>query len=360
MVRLISFLTIFIFVWLLFSCSDASVIEKDFTEDSFAETLTIEDKQIYNNNNLLIGNPRWIRFHPDSFLVLQEMDAQKLIKIIDLKSDNVQEIITQGKGPGEMIVAWGIEILDNDIYVFCGQLRKVIRLSVSDKRKFNILEEFNLDKGVLMFYPLNSNLFSTLSSIGDDKRLTLFDNKGKIVKKVGDFPSLQNAAIKADNDIFSSYISGMANGNKLAVACDKTDIIEIYDVTKGLLKRLHGPIGIQLSVSSRTVGGGTMILTNPSYLTYSMIVANKAEFWVGYIGLKSEKGIRPSLYELFPRQIYSFDWKGNPLRNLKFNDPIISFDMDWNNSILYTLSLVNDYPIIAYYPLDKILKRDVQ
>lgn len=345
-------------VCIIYSCSNSKPDGADFKEESFRKTFLLAEGRMYKNDSLFIGHPTSIRFHPDSFLIVQCMSTQKLVKIVDLKSNIIQEVIPQGKGPGEIIVPWGIEIIGKDLYVFCGQLRKVIKLTPDINRKFKIAEEFSLDeKQTTRFYPLKTDLMVCLSKNGDAKRLTFLDNKGKIIKKLGDYPPLLNSKeIKGDNNIFQSAISATPDGNKIVLACTLTDVLEIYDIDKGLEKRFQGPLGIHLTITKQTVGSGKMLHHEPAYMTYRNISANANEFWVDYNGYKLEKGKRPLVSETSPKQIFCFDWEGNPLRKIEFNFPFMAFDVDWNGKVLYSLAWQAENPEIIAYPLNGILK----
>jgi hypothetical protein len=357
--KLDSYLTGIVLVnCVLYSCSNLKPAGVDFTEESFSESFHIADGRIYKNDSLFIGKPMWIKFHPDSFLILQDMGTPKLVKIIDLKSNKIQEVIPQGKGPGEMVVAWGIEILGNDLFVLDGQLRKILVFTPDINRKFRITDEFSLDeKQTTGFYPLKKDLLVCLSSTGDDKRLTFLNNDGKIIKKLGDYPPILNSdRIKSNNDIFYSLISATPDGNKFVLACTDTDVLEIYDTDKGLVKRFQGPLGIQLTITRRNVGIGTMMQREPWYRTYGMVDANENEFWAGYSGYQAEKGIRPSPVDSYLKQIFCFDWEGNPLRRIDFDNPFLAFDVDWNGKVFYSLIWQDESPEIISYSLNSILK----
>lgn len=343
---------------LITSCSGRKAGKADFNEQSFRETSHLSNGEIYKNDSLFAGNPRWIRFHPDSFLILQDMGTPKLVKIIDLKSNKVQEVAPHGRGPGETVTAWGIDIVDNDLYVFDGQMRKVIVYAPNNERKFQITKEFKLDeRHTTSFYPLSKDLLVCLSDNGEKERLTLLNMEGKIVKKMGDYPPLLNSnGIASDNNIFYSMITGIPNGDKIVLACTSTDVLEIYNTETGLIRRIQGPVGIQLTVTKKNIGIGYMLHTDPRYATYGMADANANEFWVEYSGYKAESEIRPSTGDLYPKRIFCFDWEGNPIRILEFDYPVITFDVDWNNKILYSLILKDNYTEIASYSLINILK----
>lgn len=107
-----------IFQILLYSCSGTEDTGFTFTAESFDETYHLSNGKTYRNDSLFLGKPKYISFHPDSFLLFSDV-GKNLIKIIDLKSNKIQEIIPQGRGPGELITAWGIETKGKDVYILC-------------------------------------------------------------------------------------------------------------------------------------------------------------------------------------------------------------------------------------------------
>lgn len=342
-----------------YSCSNAKPDGVDFTEESFRKTFHLTKGNIYKNDSLFIQMPTYLQFHPDSFLILEDMSTSKQVKIIDLKNNKIQEIISKGNGPGEMIAAYEMQILGKDLYVFCGQLRKIIKLSPDSNRQFKITEEFSLEENQTMgFYPLNKDMFVCLSNLGDDKRLTFLDNKGKIIKKLGDYPPLQTSKnIHGDNDIFGSYISATPSGNKIILACAYTDLFEIYDMNKLIINRYQGPLGIQLTVHQRNIGAtGWMNQREPSYLTYCKVDACENEFWTGYIGFKEDRRKRSLISEVYPKRIFCFNWQCKPIRKIELDYPFTAFDVDWVGKVLYTLEWKNENPEIVSYSLNDILR----
>ena len=203
---------------------------------------------------------------------------------------------------------------------------------------------------------MHENLILCLSNPGDDNRLTLADKNGNL-KKFGEFPELYNSeGIIADNLIFTSYMSASPDGNHFVLACTETDIIEIYSPEDGLIKRLHGPVGIKLSVGLREAGAGAMLHRRPWYMTYGMIDGNEKEFWVGYNGFHiNSDNYRPSAMDMYPKTIFCFDWNGNPIRKIRVTNPFIAYDVDWQGKVLYALELINDAPALIAYTISHIL-----
>lgn len=341
----------------LISCGQRNGIGDLFSEESFKTRIEVRDGRQVVVDDLLLGQPTLIRFHPDSFLVIEEFGTPRLIKILDLKTHKVREMIPRGRGPGEMLVSWGVEIIDRDIFLFCGQLRKIIILSPTDDRSFTIDDEFYIEeKQTQRIQPLSRDMYVRLSSIGDEMRFTLLDGKGKIIKKFGEYPPFINDdEIKADNDIFFSSIGSTPDGKRFAAICSKTDLFELYDMEKGLLKRFQGPLGLKISVEAQSVGTGFMLKPQPHYTTYHHVITDKDEFWTGYIGYRFEKGTEQTLEEQCTKEVYCFDWNGKPLRILSLEYPAISFDADWEKDVFYALELRDNDPVITAYNLEIFL-----
>jgi hypothetical protein len=343
-------------VGLICSCSNQNGLTPDFNENSFKESVPLQNGEKYRNDSLFFGIPYYLKFHCDSFLIYLDLKTTKKVKIIDLKNKRIQEVISSGRGPGEMLAPWGLEVIGKDVYVFCLQLVKVIKLSPDKNRNFHVTEEFKLEEmHTTSFHPLTKDLFVCTSNIGDVNRLTFLNSKGEIIKKLGDYPAI-NGQLKPDNEIFSSFISGTPEGDKIILACNSIDVLEIYNTKDGLIRRLHGPVGIQQTVSYENIGAGFHLIRDPNFSTFGPIQANKDEFWVCYTGYKFEKDVPATINDTFPKRIYCFDWKGNPIRKMELDYTFHGFDIDWNGKVLYTLEIRNGNPEIFRYSLINILK----
>ncbi len=339
------------------SCIFLERDDMDFTDSSFKHNEKIKNGKAYQNKNLILGNPDWIRYHPDSFLVILDRSFSNQLKIIDLKSDSIQEYIAQGKGPGEMIVPYCIQIFEKDIYVFDLQLSKIIILSPLSLRQFCIKNEFRLsEKNLQIYYPLEYSLMVFQSSLEENTRLTFFNHEGKSVKKIGDLPPLSGEKrVLGANQAFVSWIAASDRNKKFALACAYTDIIEIFDYKGSLIRRIQGPLGIQLSVTNKNIPIGSVVKIDPLILVFNRIDAGDNEFWIGYTGFKIQKGYRQTYLDVASKRFYCFDWKGHPLRKIEADSGFVDFDIDWKNKTLYNLRWSNKSLEIASYPLDNIL-----
>jgi len=343
---------LFVVLLLLVSCNKGHN-NLSFSDDNIKNVIHLTNGKVYSNEKLFLGYPMRLEFHPDSFLIVQDFNTEKLIKIIDLKNNKIQELIPKGRGPGEILVSWGLKVIGKEVFVFDGQIRKIIKLTPDSNRKFEISGEFEIEeKQAIEFYPINNENFVCLS-VTSVERLTFLDGTGKIIRKTGSFPQFNsNQDIEPNNDIFQSTITGSPDGEKIAVACKRTDIIDIYDLAKNTTKRIQGPIGVTLNV----IDHGIAKSTDPRFITYTILTANNDEFWASYNGYKYSKGVSPSTEDQFPKQIYCFDWDGKLLRKYVLDFTFGGYAVDWKNKILYTIENRDNIPIIVEYQLDKIHK----
>ncbi|NMH89991.1 BF3164 family lipoprotein [Flavivirga algicola] len=340
--------SLFVGVIFLQSCKKTySGLEPDFKINSFPKHHVLNNGKYLINDSLLLGNSRWIRYHPDSFLIVQELGSSKMLKIIDLKTGKIQEIIDKGRGPNEMITAWGINIVDKNIWVYGGQLKKMLKLSYDEERQFYISDNLSLDDRTCMTgYAHNDSTIVGLC-LPDTNRLTIYD-RNKNVNKIGKFPLIYSSnQVEPNNNVFTSFIAGGPN-NKVVLACTKTDILEIYDINKGLEKRLHGPKGIKIEAEAVGIGMGTITKTTPPFRAFYNVVANAHEFCVGYTGYETIEGVKRTIEDSFPKRIFCFSWDGEPKREYIFDIPILSFDFDWKNKKIYALTITPEAKIIIY------------
>ena len=338
---------------ILHSCDNIEKVKVDFEENSFPEEVYFDAKgEEYFNPNLILLNPNFILYHPDSFLIIHDLGAPFLIKIVDMETGVIQEVIRKGRGPHEMLVAWGTRLIDNDVWVFGAQLKKMCRLKVDENRRFYVSDEVSIkDKGVPEVIALSEEMFVGLSSYGDENRLTYYNSRGEIIKRMGQFPPLNNnSSFKVGNsNIFLSAMNSSSSGDKVVLACLNTDIIEIYDVNKGIVKRLHGPEGVQISAKKKDVGPGFMVVTTPKFKSFRKgIWSDDGEFWLPYLGYMPKKGGERSRENIYVKKIFCFDWNGNPVKKIEFSVPFLSFAVNKSEGKIYCLLEEEEPKIIIY------------
>ena len=215
------------------------------------------------------------------------------------------------------------------------------------KRQFYISDNLSLnDPTTLVGFALNDSTMIGLC-FPDTNRLTIYD-RNKNVNKIGEFPLIYSSnQVEPNNNVFISFMAGGPN-NKVVLACDKTDILEIYDINKGLEKRLHGPRGIKIEAEAVDIGMGKIFKTTPPFRAFYNVVANEHEFCVGYVGYETIEGVKRSIEDAIPKRIFCFSWDGEPKREYVFDIPILSFDFDWENKKIYALTITPEAKIIVF------------
>ncbi|PWD99031.1 BF3164 family lipoprotein [Marinilabilia rubra] len=349
---------IYIFYWIIglltISCSTNESGRVDFDESSFAEKHLLKDGRFLFEDTLDLEllDPRWIRYHPDSFLVLQELRAPELIKIIDLKTLTTQSLVKSGRGPKEVISGWGIFIVGKDIWLYDAQKPKLLRLAKSDNRTFKVAEQVKINALHLTppgFLNADTNYIGLLYN--SKHRLSMYNPRGDLIKQTGTPPHFQhdNKSKPELSTIFRSTISASPDGQRIVLGCENTDIIEIYDFDKGFQKRFHGPFGHKFHVETTKSGNLTGQKVRPSLRAYRNAIGTEKGFYIGYNGLyKENKKQITENSRLIPKHIFYFSWEGNPLKHYELDSSFRSFDFSTNKEKLFCITLTPAPKIMVY------------
>lgn len=348
----LSLLLFILYNLILFSCNKG-IQESTFIEDDFPEYQHLNNGDILINEDANLLDSRWIKYHPDSFLVLLELGSEKHIKIIDLKDHSVQEIIKKGRGPEELEGAWGINVHNKDIWVFGINQGKLIKLSPTSHREFEIAGALNLEDPYIMSgVMIDDTNFLAINETDNKNRLALYNQFGELVKKFGSFPSsiYNNPDENVNNDVFMATISASSNGKHAILGCTRTDIIEVFNLNNGSKVEIRGPYRHDFNVEKVNTGGMTMVRITPNFIAYSHSCAHDEYFYISYNGKLTEE--IKSTSDFLPNQIFQFSWDGNPIKRLEFGHPIIAFDINPENNQLYCIDHA-PVPVIRTYNLSK-------
>lgn len=290
-----------------------SFVENDFHKHHF-----LTEGEILFTDNVELLDPRWIKFHPDSFLVLLELGSENQIKIIDLKDGSVQELVKKGRGPEELESAWGINIVDNNIWVFGLNQGKLIKITPSNDREFEISGSISLEHSYVMTgVMISDSAFLAINETDNNNRLALYNNEGRMKTKFGSFPSNYNIPDNyVNNDVFMATISAAQDGRYAVLGCTRTDLIEIFDIENGVKTRsLRGPFYHEFNATTVDVGGGFSITdVSPSFEGYNYSFAHKDYFYISYNGRLESTIDSPD--KNFPNKIFQFSWDGVPMQKI--------------------------------------------
>lgn len=333
---------------ILFSCSqrDQYLDAQTFGFDDFEAETELKGKILEFDD--LIMSPSGLQVY-DSILVTLEYAGEKLCNLYNLKTKKkIGDRLTRGQGPDEMLMPL---FIDNN-----GSSIQIIDMATSIIYKYDLVDFIrNVDPRPISKAKLEENINSGMQMLGDNiigypyfkkHQLYVFDMSGKKVNEFADFP---NSSIDyTDMEKTDAYYMGFAsNGiDRIAICYYMTDLIDIYDSTGLLLKRMHGPeqffsyfkeVHDEEGITSRPIRGKNRdAYFSPKSAGDKLFVLYNG----GYVDEKDHNS--------FCNKLFSFSWDGVPQNIYILNDPIFTFCVDKKQNKIYGVSNSPDYHIVEY------------
>lgn len=333
------------------SCNTNKIQEHSFNLKDFQKEITINEASTIEFDNIELLDPRWIKFHPDSFLILIELKSDPQIKIIDLKNNSVQEVIKKGMGPDELLGAWGLSIINSDIWVFGINQGIWLQLKHNNNRIFEIDRKIELDIPYVISAVLLPNEETiSLNMIDAKNRLLYFDSQGKLLEKFSHFSDMftTDTTSYLNNDAFIATTAVSPNNEKIVLGCNYIDLLEIVDFTTKKTNYIRGPFNKKFKANLEN----NSLRMTPSLLAYMHSYANNESFYILYSGIQNDEVINQT--DIIPKQIFNFSWEGEPLNIYQFNEPVVSFDIDEETNTLFYITYNEEFiPIIKSFRLNE-------
>lgn len=288
----------------------------------------------------------------DSFLFLINFQTEYQVDRYNLVTKKkTGELISFGSGPNEIIAAIAISATDSNVMVFDGQSRRAL---IYDKHSFcfdaepepvHTISFTDYIDNILM--TPDQQIISTARN-KDLKKISTFDITGELLNSFGEYPMSQR--VNADTfELSGAYpcTIGYNPSNKTIVAGYKmVDLIEIYDESGNLQKRIHGPDGFYPSV--KTINDGQMRRVSSdqdSKFAYSCPIIYNEDIYILYSG----KRINSEEYKSHMDKLLVFDKSGNPKRAYHLKTPIFNFTID-DDGILYGITDTPEFQIVQMQP----------
>ena len=318
-----------------------------FTLQSFKQTKTLEGKSVSFEEP--VKRPVHI-YTIDSFLVLINMRTDLFIDRYNLNTlEKTGEYISFGNGPDEMIAPKHVIVQDSDVCIldrgkqklaiynkfdFCHNQSPVLKKTINFK---DFVSNIQLLK--------NGTIVTTIQS-PEHQRLSFFNLNGEFIETKGEYPIIKNNELNTIQKMAGYECSIVANEekDKIFVAYNYTDLIEIYDMKGNLITRKQGPEGFFPSIIIHNNGNEQTIgfEKGKSKDGYFSPIAYKNEIYVLYSG----KIYDPDNYDFNNDFLFVFDWDGNPIRIYNLDTPIFSFTIDPKTDRLYGITNEPEYHIV--------------
>lgn len=323
-------------------------VEK-FTTQDVKETVSLAGEVV--NFDEMIMMPKYMAL-VDTILVIVNGNTEYVIYCFNIKSHKkLVKSITRGNGPGDLIHVQNMQFVDTCIWIFDMQQQKIQQYGKHDicfspnPKMLNSVRLKNFSNSVFILPEQNKFIASTVQP--DKKRFVLYDTESNILNEFGDFPQL-NASMTSFEAIQSFVGNLIYSDGKFIFACNRTDLIEIYNFDGSLNKRLHGPDGFIPHLKQRGVEGGGIAVSDikgQSRDGYFFPVAYGNELWVLYDGRYIDN-IDPD-HLLNTIIVFNLD-TGIPVRLIHLDKAISRFTIDEKNNVIYAISSDPDCHIVRF------------
>ncbi|MFV0420294.1 MAG: BF3164 family lipoprotein [Dysgonomonas sp.] len=316
------------------------------TSSDFGEFIELKGEQI--DFDEIVYNP-YKMIIKDSLLVIYNVRTEYAYQIFNLNTNKyLGESVLIGNGPGEMIYLNFIQSNDRNIWLYDQEKAIVYEYDIQtfiQTRSPLPKKTIYLDDRAEYLSIINDKIFSfKLYDNLNDNRFYIFDMEGKISSSNGRFPSIdQNMTYEEINFGFTSEYSTNFK-DRILLSYRLTDLIEVYSLEGSLIKRIHGPEFFIPSVNeykdeSVSFANGTKEAKEAYFYP-----ANAGdEVFITYSGELFSKNV------FHKKQIYVFDWDGNPQRRYLLDIPIYGTIVDSQKRIIYGFSDIPEFHVVKFH-----------
>lgn len=331
-----------------------------FTYDDFEEELSLSGEVIVLDSLKL---PLRVKLdESQKLLYVTTAGHHKWLQVYDLRSRKlINELVPKGQGPGEILNATDVQLSysKNELYIH-DLIQKKIDVyeleNVAGDRSLMPKNSIELDS-FQTFYPKidkNGDVIDLVGSFSGNEnnrlyRLRVEDNS--ISKLGGFYPDIDypEQSPKYKSQVFMAFMNTDSETEHFALAHAYTDYLELYDSNLNLVSSIRGPeLFDPLLKASSVGGGGTMVApTKNARDAYSYPVLGNNMIYVLFDGQSTTE---PGFHQ---DELFLFNYKLEPLIRFELDIPIYNFDIDWENNILYGLTLEspvegNEVAVVKY------------
>lgn len=334
---------------LLVSCSQEKKVYTDATTvvcEDFQEVLDLKAETVQLDSVLM--TPIQMQVYDSILMVMNGRDT-KMVHVLDINAKKKRaEHISIGQGPNEMLIPRFVENDGRSVQLSDLQSSVIVKYDFQDFLK----EE---EPAFVERIRLKKRAFGEVRLLGDNYvspsrnpsfLLYEFDKRGEVIDSIGRYPEVGWKPTDVEKiDMYAfSFVTNLKD--RIAVCYNWTDLIDIYDNTGKLLKRIHGPKHF-ISKFKEVRDGKvitTMSIKEEKRDAYFAPINMGDEFWVLFSGKsESEEG-----YSILANQIYVYGWDGAPRKIINLDQGIFSFTVDRKNHKIYGVSDTPEFHVLAF------------
>lgn len=312
-----------------------SLSESVQLEGKFFELDTVLTKPIYLA--LFEGN-LFVSTRNDGNLILEFTPSGKLVR----------SFLPKGSGPKEAMTVSGLKVLydstrQKSLFAFDKMLKRGHFIKNREHR------DFRLEKLSMEIVPVADSLL-IVQDLDSEYRFGLLNIQSqmlsefgiKVEHEVSDTPVILNQA-------FQGY-GGVSRDNSTFIFASKfTDRIEIYDLsTLKLTSMIRGPLFFEPIFQESQRNGYPMFVENEKgRFSYIDICVGEKYFYLLYSGESREEN--PGMAH-YGKSMFVVDFDGNIVGSFKFDHPLLDFEVDEEDSLIYGLDVntYSDEKILVY------------
>lgn len=311
----------------------------DFTLEDFPSRKLQKVELVWDCSSAL-GIPAKMMYCEEDRILVTEPMREHQLTLLNLRAGNATEFLNQGRGPGEVLYAWDLSGKGGRPFVYDAPGEKILFYNLATQGRPVMTEEVQLS-GTKSMYPRitgTNNGYVALSGLGSGMRLTLLNERLEKYKEVPFPDGYECGDLMPDNEIFPSWIGYCVEKDRIVVACQKAPYIDIFEGSGSLIRHLLGPVAFRSEFKEVIRGGGRTVVQDPAICTFSGLSVSKDYFMVGYAGSVESK--------IAALLLFSLD--GVPLFKFELSEELMSFDVDWNDKMIYGIPSEGEQRIVAY------------
>lgn len=335
---------LFLFLGLsLFGCQQKNTDKNERIFEKFPQEKKVSLQNIFEFKK---GKPGKL-FIVDSTLIIYNFEGKKdsFLYNYSIKSGTLSSgYIKGGRGPGEGIGVFSTGITNDMLWMYDISLKKIMTFKTKELLRQQKTFSFVEHPVKSFYYQISLNDSTTFLAVGNPqskKKIQEIDLKSeKIIAEYGEFKNVPNdVPFDAYKSSFQSFMLRKPSGNKTVLFYRYTDLIEIYDTKKHNAISTKGPEGFDPDLDVMKLENENISVRNKkTRFAFVNGTATDQYIYLLYSGNKEEDKYFDSA-----KNIYVYDWSGNPVKKIILNKYVTTIVVSKDNKTLYAYDPYSGY-----------------
>ncbi len=339
MYKIITTLIIILFLFINCKNKKTNLTEDKMSFSRFPQTDNLSFSKVYDYKEGIIGIIQLI----DSNLIILNVNNSAKYFINNYSLNRVKLSnghIRRGKGPGEAIGIIKIGINKKKLWLQDVPLQKILTIDIksllSNKPTTDFITEYKIKNHYYMIgFKDTIHYFGIGNKNSSFKIQEVSLTSNKVTKEYGRISTSNNMNLSAYKSVYQSFIYVKPTGDKIVLPYRYLDAIDIFDINSNTELLTHGPEGYDVDY---ILDGKDMIRTEKTRLSFVNGTVTNDYIYLAYSGLKwKEKNSN------FAKNIYVYDWNGNPVKKLNLDRLVGGFTVSDDNKTIYAYDVATGF-----------------